>query len=348
MGSRRFAVQKQTANTGKVITMKKANFGIKLYQGFTSNPVFPATLILIVVMVLFVPSFATLQNLATVAQQFAYTGIAASGLAFVLISGGNDLSIGANISLSSIIAAIVMTKLIDGGAAPLAGVFAALATGAIIGLLNGLCVSKIGMNAFILTLIMQMLCDGVSLIATDAASIGNLPEGYTRIGSGNLLGVPTPIIIMLAFFLLGQFVLSKTTFGRKLYAVGANRQAAQLVGLSVAGIQIIAFVISGVCAAAGGIILSARLGAATPSAGSASMLEIMSAAIIGGNSLFGGKGSVVGAACGVVLLSLISNGLNLLGVSYYATQIVKGGIILLAVALDYFNQKMRIRQMLKV
>ena len=328
--------------------MKKVNFGMKLYQGFTSNPVFIATLILIVVMVLFVPSFATLQNLLTVAQQFAYTGIAATGLAFVLISGGNDLSIGANITLTSIIAALIMTRVMNGStAAPVVGVLAALAAGACIGLFNGFCVSKIGMNAFILTLIMQMFCDGISLIATDAASIGDLPVAYTSIGNGGLLGIPLPIIIMLVFFVVGQFVLSKTIFGRKLYAVGANKQAARLVGIPVVGIQIGAFVFSGFCAAAGGIILSARLGAATPSAGSTSMLEIMSAAIIGGNSLFGGKGSAVGAACGVVLLSLISNGLNLLGVSYYATQIVKGGIILLAVALDYFNQKMRIRQMLK-
>ena len=328
--------------------MKKTNFIQKIARGITSNPVFIATLILVVVMTLFVPSFATVQNIKTVAQQFSFTGIAAVGLAFVLIGGGNDLSIGANISLSSIVAALVMTRLMNAsGAAVVPGVLVALATGALIGAFNGVCVSVIGMNPFILTLIMQMFCDGVSLIATDSMSIGGLPEGYIAIGTSNVLGVPAPILIMLVFFIVGQFVLTQTAFGRRLYAVGANKQAARLVGIPVEKVQITAFIISGMCAAVGGIILSARLGAATPSAGSNSMLEIMSAAIIGGNSLFGGKGTVVGAACGVVLLSLISNGLNLLGVSYYATMIVKGGIILLAVALDYFNQKMRTRQMLK-
>ena len=327
--------------------MKKTKVVQRVIRGFTSNPVFIATLILIVAMTLFVPSFATVQNVKTVAQQFSFTGIAAVGLAFVLIGGGNDLSIGANISLSSIVAALVMTRLMNASAASvLPGVASALIAGALIGAINGICVSVIGMNPFILTLIMQMLCDGISLIVTDSVSIGGLPTSYMSIGTGTVCGIPLPVLIMLVFFAAGQFILAKTAYGRRLYAVGANKQAARLVGISVEGIQITAFVISGVCAAAGGVILSARLGAATPSAGGNSMLEIMSAAIIGGNSLFGGKGSVVGAACGVVLLSLISNGLNLLGVSYYATMIVKGGIILLAVALDYVNQKMRTRQML--
>lgn len=328
--------------------MRRVSVIQKLYRSFTSNPVFLATLILIVVMVLFVPSFATVQNIRTIAQQFSYTGIAAVGLAFVLIGGGNDLSIGANISLSSVVAALVMTRAMDGGNASVpVGILAALGTGALIGLINGLCVAKIGMNAFILTLIMQMFCDGISLIVTDSVSIGGLPHAYLAIGNSSLLGIPFPILIMLVFFICGQFALSKTAYGRRLYAVGANKQAARLVGVPVAKIQVLSFVFSGLCAASGGILLSARLGAATPSAGSNSMLEIMSAAIIGGNSLFGGKGSVVGAACGVVLLSLISNGLNLLGVSYYTTMIVKGGIILFAVALDYFNQIIRTRQMLK-
>lgn len=328
--------------------MKKTSFVRKLYQGITSNPVVIATLILIIVMTLFVPSFATVQNIKTVAQQFSFTGIAATGLAFVLISGGNDLSIGANISLSSIVSALLMTKVFQAGdGAVLPGILIALLTGAAIGFFNGFCVSKIGMNAFILTLIMQMFCDGMSLLLTDSTSIGGLPDGFIKIGTGSVFGIPFPILIMLVVFVIGQFVLSKTAFGRRLYTVGANKQAARLVGVQVVKVQISAFIISGLCGGIAGVILSSRLGAATPSAGSNSMLEIMSAAIIGGNSLFGGKGSVVGAACGVVLLSLISNGLNLLGVSYYATMIVKGGIILFAVALDYFNQKMRTRQMLR-
>ena len=328
--------------------MKKMAALQKLYHGLMSNPVFIATLTLILAMTFFVPSFATVQNIRTIAQQFSYSGIAATGLALVLIGGGNDLSIGSNISLTGVVAALIMTRLsgAQGGIVAL-GILAALATGALIGLFNGFCVSRLGMNAFILTLIMQMFCDGVALIATDATSIGGLPAAFTAIGTESVLGIPLPILIMLLIFVAGQFVLSKTVYGRRLYAVGANRQAAKLVGIPVVATQIIAFIISGVCGAVAGIILCARMGAATSNAGSNSMLEIMSAAIIGGNSLFGGKGTVVGAACGVILLSLISNGLNLLGVSYYVTMIVRGGIILLAVALDYLNQKMRTRQMLK-
>lgn len=329
-------------------SMKKYGYMNRIGRSFLGNLVFPTTVMLIMLMVLLVPSFSSMHNIRTVALQISYMGVATVGLAFVLIGGGNDLSIGSNITISSIIAALVMTRLVPMMSGSVVyGIFSALLTGALIGLINGFFVAKIGMNAFMLTLITQMLCDGISLMLSNATSIGGLPEGYIRIGTGKLFGIPLPVIIMLIFFIIGQFILLKTAYGRKLYAVGANRQAARLVGIPVEAILMIAFVISGVCGAFAGIILSARLGAATPSSGSYMMLDIMSAAIIGGNSLFGGKGSVIGAAAGVVLLGLIGNGLNLLGVSYHVTMVVKGVIILLAVSLDYVTRKLSTRRLVK-
>ncbi len=328
--------------------MKSKKLLSSIYKFLLNNPVVIAVIIMFLLMLLFVPSFATMSNLTKLAQQISYTGIAVVGLAFVLIGGGNDLSMGANITFTSIMAAILMTRYMQSSpASVLPGILIAMLFGILIGLLNGVLVAKVGVNAFMMTLIIQMLLDGISLIITGAKAIGGLPEGYIGIGTNSFLGVPIPIVVMLIFFILGQFVLKKTSYGRMLYVTGANKQAARLVGIPVERILIIAFAISGFCASCGGIILSARLGAATPSSGSYIMLDIMSAAIIGGNSLFGGKGSVFGGACGVLLLGLISNGLNLLGVSYNATMIVKGVIILLAVALDYLNVQLSSRRLLK-
>jgi len=328
--------------------MKNKKFFISLYRFLISNPVIIAVIILIILMILFVPSFATFANIIKLAQQISYTGIAVVGLAFVLIGGGNDLSIGSNITFTSIMAAIAMTRYLSASpGSVISGIILAVFFGVVIGLFNGLLVAKVGINAFMMTLITQMFLDGMSLIVTGAKAIGELPEGYVSIGTGDIFGIPIPIVLMLVFFILGQFILKKTAYGRMLYTTGSNKQAARLVGIPVDSILIIAFAISGFCAACAGVILSARLGAATPSSGSYIMLDIMSAAIIGGNSLFGGKGSVFGGACGVLLLGLISNGLNLLGVSYNATMIVKGGIILFAVTLDYLNVQLSAKRLLK-
>ena len=195
--------------------MKKNGYMAGIGRSFGSNLVFPITLMFIVLMVLFVPSFSTLHNIRTVALQISYMGIASAGLAFVLIGGGNDLSIGSNITISSIMAALIMTRLLPTtNGSVLSGILTGLGTGAIIGLINGFFVAKIGMNAFMMTLITQMLCEGISLMVTNATSIGDLPEEYTVIGTGTLYGIPVPVIIMLVFFLVGQFVLSKTAYGR--------------------------------------------------------------------------------------------------------------------------------------
>lgn len=326
--------------------MKKTNIINRTIKWLLRNPVVIATFILIILMLLFVPSFATIQNLLTVAQQISVTGIAAVGLAYVLIGGGNDLSIGSVITFSSVMGAIVM-KNIGSPLGLFLGVLTALIVGMLIGLFNGIMVSKIGVNAFMMTLITQMMLEGAALMVTNATAIGGLPSSFLAIGKSKVLGIPAPLYIMLVFFIIGQYVLKKVGFGRKLYATGANKKAAKLVGIPVERIITTSFIFSGFCAASAGIVLSSRLGAATPSAGSYLLLDIMSAAIIGGNSLFGGKGSVVGAAFGVLLLGLISNGLNLLGVSYNATMIVKGGIILFAVVLDYLKERISAKKLLQ-
>jgi ribose/xylose/arabinose/galactoside ABC-type transport system permease subunit len=302
-------------------------------QWVAENPAVWASMIFIVVLAIAIPSFGTMRNILTILQQMSIYGIAAVGLAYVLICGGNDLSIGSNITFSSITAALCMTGFFPQAGA-LGGVIAALLTGCVVGLINGIMVAKVGINPFMMTLIMSMLLDGLSILATNGTAIGGLPEAYKAIGSYRLLFIPIPLWILLIFYVVGQFVLKKTAVGRKIYASGANVKAAKLVGVKTEKTLIGAFIFCGVCSSVSGVIMSARLAAATTSAGSIMMLDIISAALIGGCSLFGGKGSVVGAAAGVLLLSLISNGLNLLNVDHNVTMIVKGVIILIAVLLD--------------
>lgn len=305
----------------------------RIRSWLVDNPAVIASLALIILLGVAVPQFGTSQNILTVLQQMSVYGISAVGLAFVLICGGNDLSIGANITFSSIMAALFMTSIFPEGGA-VVGVLAALATGCVVGLVNGVMVAKIGVNPFMMTLIMSMLLEGLSIILTNATAIGGLPTAYVAIGSIELAYLPLPLWILILFYVFGQFVLKKTVAGRKIYASGSNKKTAQLVGIKTDKMLIGTYIFCGMCASVAGIILSARLAAATPASGTSLMLDVMSAALIGGCSLFGGKGSVLGAAAGVLLLSLVSNGLNLIGVSYNTTLVIKGVIILLAVILD--------------
>lgn len=325
-------------------TMNSRRIVGKLVDFLINNPAMLASAILAALMFFFVPHFATLQNIVTVSQQMSVYGIAVVGLAFVLICGGNDLSIAANITFASIAAALVMTRIYPQGGA-VTGVAAAVLVGCLVGVANGFLVAKVGINPFMMTLIMSMLLEGLGILVTDAAAIGGLPGSYIAIGNSSVIGVPLPIFIVLAFFVFGQFILKKTVFGRKIYAVGGNKKAAQLAGIPADRMLIATYVFCGFCAAVSGVVLSSRLFAATPSPGTYMMLDIISAAIIGGNSLFGGKGSVVGAAFGVILLSLISNGLNLLGVNYNMTMIAKGMVILFAVVLDAYKGKFALMRM---
>ena len=198
-----------------------------------------------------------------------------------------------------------------------------------------------------MTLITQFLFKGLALSLTNSFSVTDLPAGFTGLGKTTLQGIPVSIFVMLAFFAIGQFVLSRTSYGRRLFATGANVKAANLVGVATSAVLFRAFLFGGLCNGVSAIILVGKLGVANPTMGNDLFLDVISAAVLGGNSLFGGKGSVVGAAFGVLLLGLISNGLNLLGVPYQITKIVKGVIILLAITLDMVNEMITARRMLK-
>jgi len=215
-----------------------------------------------------------------------------------------------------------------------AAVIAGLLIGALAGLVNGLLVTKTRMPSFIATLAMLSVLAGLTLSITQGNPVAVNNAAFEAIGQAKPLGVPAPILIMVASFVLFGFLLARSRFGRYVYAVGDNAEAARLSGIPVDNVKILAFVISGVLSAIGGFILTARLGTAQPTAGTGLELAAIAAVIIGGTSLAGGRGALVGTAIGAVLLGTIDNGLNLLDVSPFLQDVVKGLVILFAVYLD--------------
>ena len=308
-------------------------------------PIAGISILLFVIMALLVPKFFTAKNLATVGAQLSYVGISATGMAFILIGGGMDISTGTAMSLSGILSGLVMAQ-ITSGWSTVAGVAVVLGAGIACGALNGFFVAKLRVNSFMMTLITQMAFMGAALWLTNSKSVTGIPEAYVSLGSVKVWGIPISLFLLLAFFILGQLFLSRTGYGRRLFATGANIRAARLVGINTFSILFKAYLFGGFCNAVGAIILTGKLGVANPTMGNDLFLDIMSAAVIGGCSLFGGKGSVVGTAFGVLLLGLISNGLSLLGVEYQATTVVKGGVILAAIVLDTIQSQISARKML--
>lgn len=314
-------------------------------------PIAGISMLLFVIMALFVPKFFTSVNLASFGAQLSYIGIGATGLAFILIGGGMDISTGTTMSLSGILSALVMAKVTNGwsdGWSTASGVVVVLTAGIACGALNGFFIAKLRVNSFMMTLITQMAFMGIALWLTNSKSITRLPKAFVSLGSVKVWGIPISLFLLLTFFIFGQLFLSKTGYGRRLFATGANPLAARLVGINTFSILFKAYLFGGFCNAVAAIILVGKLGVANPAMGNDLFLDIVSAAVIGGCSLFGGKGSVGGTAFGVLLIGLISNGLSLLGVEYQATTVVKGGVILAAIVLDTVQSRVSARKMIEI
>jgi ribose transport system permease protein len=323
--------------------MKVINFAVTWMRRY---PIAVVAILMGVAMSIFVPGFATATNLTAVGAQISYIGIATTGLAFILIGGGLDLSLGTAMSASAVMSGLLMIRIVGNMSTPI-GIIVILLTCVAFAALNGYFIAYLKLNAFMMTLITQFLFRGLALLLTNSLSVTGLPTGFTALGKSTFYGVPISIFVMIVFFIIGQFILSKTSYGRKLFSTGANEKAARLVGIPTRKVLFNAFLLGGLCNGISAIILVGKLGVANPTMGNELFLDILSAAVLGGNSLFGGKGSVVGAAFGVLLLGLISNGLNMLGVPYQATKWIKGLIILLAISMDLINEKISARRMLK-
>lgn len=275
------------------------------------------------------PLFLQSSNMLNILLTAAVVALIAAGQTYVIILAEIDLSVGAVLGFSAIITASVMS---DHG--PVAGLAAGLLVGALAGAINGLLVTKTRMPSFIATLATMSIFAGLTLQFSQGNPVKVTSESFLFLGQGHILGIPTPIWIMVGATVLFGYILARTRYGRELYATGDNEDAARLAGVNTARVKIMAFMISGVLAAVAGFILTARLGTAQPTAGSGLELSAIAAVIIGGTSLAGGRGALLGTVVGAVLLSMIDNGLNLLNVSPFLQGVVKGAVILFAVYID--------------
>jgi ribose/xylose/arabinose/galactoside ABC-type transport system permease subunit len=262
-----------------------------------------------------------------------------------MITGGIDLSVTSIIAAASVAAAWAMTAPTAAGgyvprpeAVPLA-VALAIGVGMTVGAFNGVAVAGLSLPPFIVTLSTMMLVSGATLWATHSRNIANLPDRFTDVAFGSLAGVPYGLWVVGFLALAVHFVLSRTLLGRWLYATGHNAKAALISGVPVRRVTAAAYVVSGVCAAVAGLLYTARLETGSPTMGREILLDVIGATVIGGTSLFGGKGKVLWTVFGVLLFSLISSTLNLLGLQHYTIMMVKGAVILLAAGLDLLRNR---------
>jgi ribose transport system permease protein len=287
------------------------------------------------------PYFLTANNALGVARAFSLTAIAAIGQTMVIITGGIDLSVGSVLALSGLSAGMLL-----GTGWPLVpAVIAGLGVGVFFGLCNGLLVTKIGLPPFIATLGTLSIGRGLVYILTKGypVTVPREEDLLLEVGQGYVGIVPIPVIIMLGITIVATLFLGKTTLGRYIYAVGGNEEAARLAGINVSRVKIFVYTMSGFLAAISGIILLSRLVSAQPSAGLGFELPVIAAAIIGGTSLLGGEGTVLGAVLGAAIIGVLENGMVLLGVNTYAQQAVTGAVVLLAVAIDIWQKRRRQR-----
>ncbi|MEI6217628.1 MAG: ABC transporter permease [bacterium] len=278
--------------------------------------------------------FLTRDNLLVLLLGIAVESIVAVGMTVLMVSGGFDLSVGSTMAMTGAVAAYCLTA---GVPVPLAIVIA-LAVGVAIGVANGMIIAYVGINPFITTLSMMSIVRGILLVITKGTNITGLPESFKVIGKGNLCGVQYPIIIAAVLLVVGDIALRKTRFLRQNYYLGGNEKAARLSGIPVRALKVFNYALIGFLAALAGVVMTARLGSASVTAGTGLELKVITAVIIGGASLQGGEGTVLGSFLGVLLMAVLISALTLLNVDMYWNTLVIGATLLLAVLIDKFTR----------
>jgi ribose transport system permease protein len=317
-------------NTGTVKGKKVNSF----YNIVSKNMILVGLILLVIIMSVLSDRFLTFQNWMNIIVQSSISGIVAIGMTFVIITGGIDLSVGSILALSAALGAGMMKS----GMPVLIAIVIMLICGVVVGGLQGVLIAKVKMPAFIVTLAGMTIARGITMVYTGGKTISAMPESFAAIGNENIGVIPIPVIIVIIAFLIAAYILQYTTYGRSTYALGGNREATKLSGISITRIEIGAYAIAGVLAALSGLVLTARLGAALPTAGQGIEMDAIGSVVIGGASLAGGEGTMFGTFIGVLIMAVLNNGLNLLNVNPFYQQILKGFVILLAVLIDILKR----------
>ncbi|MBX3443629.1 MAG: ABC transporter permease [Planctomyces sp.] len=293
------------------------------------------------------PMFLKADNLLNIANQNAVIAILAIGMTLVILTGGIDLSVGSLIALSAVTCCLLIERwgatAASAGAMTGAALLGIAAAGAA-GLTNGLIITRFRVPPFVVTLAMMLIASGVAFLLTGGESAYRVPAEFSRLGIGTAIGrIPNSALLMVVLYIAAHFLLTRTVIGRYLYAVGGNREAARLSGIRVERVLLFAYVLSGLLAGVGGVVMASQFKSGSPKFGQMYELYVIAAVVVGGTSLAGGEGSVFGTLVGALIISVIQNGMNLMNVESYTKQVVMGCVILVAVLLDNLKRRGRTR-----
>ncbi|GFI02930.1 ABC transporter permease [Lachnospiraceae bacterium 64-25] len=275
-------------------------------------------------------NFLTFSNVINIFRQMAVTAIVAIGMTFIMVSGDIDVGVGGVACLTGMVISLLMSKGI--------GIFPALLAGIVVGILlgalNGFLVTKFNLPPMVVTLATMNLANGIASLLTGGTAVYGLPEGFLKIGRGSILGIPNQVWVLILFAAIASVILNRTPFGRHVYAIGGNKEVAKLAGIHVKKVKIILYIVSGICASVGGIILSSRTGSGQPTLALTMNMNVITAVAIGGTSLNGGSGSIRGSIMGAMLLTMITNGLNVNGINSYWQLVVSAVVLILTIIVN--------------
>jgi ribose transport system permease protein len=303
----------------------------KYIEGFKRYGIYAVLALLVVFFSIMSDTFLVPNNLFNVARQVSMLGIAAVGMAFVLLLGGIDLSIGSQITLVNIVAAYLM---VNSGWNPIIASIVAILMSTTIGLFNGWIIANLKMPPIIVTLSMLIMIEGVAYVISKGLPIFGFPESFSYLGQGYIGVIPIPVIIMIIILLIGMYILNYSYFGRYFYAVGGNEEASNLSGINVKRVKYLVYSFSGLFAGIAGIVMLSRTNSGQVLSGKGFELDVLTACVLGGVSVTGGYGRISNVVAGVLILGVLSNGLVLMNVSQFTQMIIKGAVLMLAVAFD--------------
>lgn len=306
-----------------------------LFQRRETAALLALILLFIVLSIVRSQSFPTKENLGIVARQFSMIATMGVGMTMAIVLAGIDLSVGSVLALAGCISALLMTK---GVSVPLS-IVAGLVCGAFCGFINGIAIVGVRMPPFIATLGMMSIARGLTYVITGGWPITGLPEPFFFLGQGMIGPVPMPVLVMLFCIIIGHIVMSNTAFGRSIYAIGGNEQAAFLSGIKINKVKISVYTLAGLLSGLAGIVMTSRLSSAQPNSGLGIELDVIAAVIIGGASFAGGEGTIIGTFIGAAFMGILRNGLVLLNVSAFWQQVVIGAVIMGAVAIDFLRTR---------
>ncbi len=318
-------------------TIKRSN-GLKYLRAIWRRReigiIIPIALLIIIAQIIN-PVFLKADNIINILRSTGFTLITGIGMTLVFISGGLDLSVGSVLAVGSIATTLAISR----GVPIVLAIFIGLAIGLVLGMINGLIIIKFRIPPLMMTLGMYYMARGLVLIFTEGKPVYPLPDAFQLLEQTFIVGIPIIVIISIVLIAIFQFILNRTVFGRELYAVGGNKEAARICGINIGKITFLAYAITGMLAAFTGILVASRLGTGQPNIGLGHELTVIAAVIIGGTSISGGTGTIVGTALGALFMSILSNSMTIMRISVYWQNFVIGVILVVAVILDQYQKQ---------